>query len=397
MRGVLYMNNGEKKMENALRWGMIGGGRTSQVGYKHRSGALRDRTYELVAGAFDIDTERGKSFGINLGVDPERCYDDYQTLLAEEAKRDDGVEVVSIATPNGTHYEITMAALEAGLHVICEKPLVFTTQEAEDIKAFAEKQGLIVGVTYGYSGNSIILQMKAMIEKGQIGDINLVEMQYTHGYAGNAQGDKDNAAQKWRVDPKIAGPTFVIGDLSIHTYYISKLIMPNLNIKRLLCDRQSFVGSRYPLEDNAYIMMHYDNGAVGRMWTSAVDAGQMDGQRIRIVGSKGSLEWWDSAPNELQYQPQGAPTQILYRGAEYLDDSALQNERLGILHQEGLTEAWGNIYLNIALAIDAKNRGDETALDQIIYPDINSGIEGVRWIENCVASADKGSQWVDYQ
>lgn len=196
MRGVLYMNNGEKKMENALRWGMIGGGRTSQVGYKHRSGALRDRTYELVAGAFDIDTERGKSFGINLGVDPERCYDDYQTLLAEEAKRDDGVEVVSIATPNGTHYEITMAALEAGLHVICEKPLVFTTQEAEDIKAFAEKQGLIVGVTYGYSGNSIILQMKAMIEQGQIGDINLVEMQYTHGYAGNAQGDKDNAAQK---------------------------------------------------------------------------------------------------------------------------------------------------------------------------------------------------------
>ena len=173
--------------------------------------------------------------------------------------------------------------------------------------------------------------------------------------------------------------------------------MPNLNIKRLLCDRQSFVGSRYPLEDNAYIMMHYDNGAVGRMWTSAVDAGQMDGQRIRIVGSKGSLEWWDSAPNELQYQPQGAPTQILYRGAEYLDDSALQNERLGILHQEGLTEAWGNIYLNIALAIDAKNRGDETALDQIIYPDINSGIEGVRWIENCVASADKGSQWIDYQ
>lgn len=391
------MINGERKIKKPLRWGMIGGGRTGQVGYKHRTGALRDNTYNLVAGAFDIDPERGKDFGVNLGVDSDRCYDDYQTLINEETKREDGVEVVSIATPNGTHYSITMAALQAGLHVICEKPLVFTSEEANEIKELAEKKNLIVGVTYGYSGNTMILQMRAMVEQNKIGKINLVELQYTHGYGGSEKADKDNAAQKWRVDPKIAGPSFVIGDLSTHTYYMSQLIMPNMKIKKLLCDRQSFVGSRYPLEDNAYILMHYENGAVGRMWTSVVDAGQMDGQRIRIVGANGSLEWWDSVPNELLYQPQGAPTQTLVRGTEYLDDLAKEYERLGTLHQEGLSEAWGNIYLSIALAIDAKNRGDESTLEQLIYPGIEAGVDGVHWIENCVNSADNDSQWVEYK
>lgn len=391
------MINGESKIGKPLRWGMIGGGRTGQVGYKHRTGALRDNTYHLVAGAFDVDPERGRDFGVNLGVDSERCYDDYQTLLNEESKREDGVEVVSIATSNGTHYSITMASLEAGLHVICEKPLVFTSEEANEIKELAEKKNLIVGVTYGFSGNTMLLQMRAMIEQNKIGEINLVELQYTHGYAGSEKADKDNAAQKWRVDPKIAGPSFVLGDLSTHTYYMSQLVMPKMKIKKLLCDRQSFVGSRYPLEDNAYVLMHYENGAVGRMWTSAVDAGRMDGQRIRIVGSNGSLEWWDSAPNELTYQPQDEPIQTLIRGTDYLDDLAKEYERLGTLHQEGLSEAWGNIYLSIALAIDAKNRGDEATLEQLIYPDIEAGIEGVRWIENCVNSADNGSQWIEYE
>lgn len=391
------MINGERKISRPLRWGMIGGGRTGQVGYKHRTGALRDNTYHLVAGAFDIDPERGRDFGVNLGVDSDRCYDDYQTLINEEAKREDGVEVVSIATPNGTHYSITMAALSAGLHVICEKPLVFTTEEANEIKNLADEKNLIVGVTYGFSGNTMLLQMRSMVENNKIGKINLVELQYTHGYAGSAKADKDNAAQKWRVDPKIAGPSFVIGDLSTHTYYMSQLVMPKMKIKKLLCDRQSFVGSRYPLEDNAYILMHYENGAVGRMWTSAVDAGRMDGQRIRIVGETGSVEWWDSAPNELLYQPQGEPIQTLIRGTEYLDDLAKEYERLGTLHQEGLSEAWGNIYLSIALAIDAKNKGDESTLDNLIYPGIEAGIEGVRWIENCVKSSDNGSQWIDYE
>ncbi|WP_342047029.1 Gfo/Idh/MocA family protein [Bacillus sp. OTU530] len=392
------MLNGEKKIARPFRWAMVGGGRLSQVGYKHRTGALRDNTaFTLVAGAFDIDAERGKEFGVNIGVDENRCYPDYKTMFAEEAKRGDGIEVVSIATPNGTHYEICKAALEAGLHVICEKPLFFTSEEGEEIKALAERKGKIVGVTYGFSGNQMLLQMRAMIEQGKIGDIRMVELQYTHGFSANDAADKTSAAQKWRIDPKVAGPSFVLGDLSTHTYYMSQLIMPHMKIKKLLCDRQSFVGSRAPLEDNAYVLMHYENGAVGRLWTSSVNAGCMDGHRIRIVGSKGSLEWWDNLGGELKYEVQGEPTQTLIRAMSYLDDSCNADERLGALHVEGLSDSWANIYLKFAIAMDAKNRNDEETLKNLVYPDIDAGLDGIRWIENCVRSADNGSTWVEFE
>ncbi|WP_243079415.1 Gfo/Idh/MocA family oxidoreductase [Pantoea sp. MQR6] len=389
---------GEKQIPRPLRWAMIGGGRLSQVGYKHRSGALRDNTaYQMVASAFDVDAARGREFGVNLGIAPERCYDNYQQLLAEEAKREDGIEVVTIATPNGTHYEIAQAALNAGIHVICEKPLFFTTVEAQAIKALAESKGLIVGVTYGFSGHPLLMQMRAMIAKGEIGDVRMVELQYTHGFSANDSADKFSDAQKWRVDPKIAGPSFVLGDISTHTFYISQLVLPTLKIKSLLCDRQSFIPSRAPLEDNAMVLMHYENGAVGRMWASAINAGSMDSQSIRVIGSHASLEWSDYNPGELKYEVQGKPNQILHHGMPYLDESALADERLGALHTEGLAESWANIYLKFALAINATQRGDSEILATLIYPDINAGIEGVRWIENCVRSADNGASWVNYE
>lgn len=392
------MLNGEKVIPRPLRWAMIGGGRLSQVGYKHRSGALRDNTaYQLVASAFDIDAARGREFGINLGLSAERCYDNYQQLLTEEAKRDDGIEVVTIATPNGTHFEITLAALNAGIHVICEKPLFFTYAEAREIKALAAEKGLIVGVTYGFSGHPLLMQMRAMIAKGEIGDVRMVELQYTHGFSANDNADKFSDAQKWRVDPKIAGPSFVLGDISTHTFYISQLVLPDLKIKSLLCDRQSFIPSRAPLEDNAMVLMHYENGAVGRMWASAINAGSMDSQSIRVIGSRASLEWSDYNPGELKFEVQGQPNQILHHGMPYLDESALADERLGALHTEGLAESWANIYLKFARAIIATQNGDRRTLETLVYPDINAGAEGVRWIENCVRSADNGASWVDYQ
>lgn len=392
------MLNGEKRIARPLRWAMIGGGRLSQVGYKHRCGGQRDGTaYQLVAGAFDIDAARGRDFGINLGVDPKRCYADYRALLDREAGREDGVEVVSVATPNSTHYEITKAALKAGMHVICEKPLFFTTAEVREIKALAQDRRLIVGVTYGFSGHPLLLQMRAMIARGEIGDIRIVDLQYTHGFNASDKVEQLSEAQKWRVDPKIAGPSFVLGDLSTHTYYMSQLILPHMKIKQLLCDRQSFIPSRAPLEDNAFVLMRYENGAVGRLWASSVNAGCMDSQRIRITGSKASLVWSDANPSELRYEVQGEPARIMHRGMPYLDESCNAWERLGALHTEGLSESWANVYLKLAIAIDAKKRGDEETLKNLVYPDIDAGFEGVRWIESCVRSADNGACWVAYE
>lgn len=390
------MINGEKLIEKPIRWAMIGGGRGSQIGYIHRSAALRDSSFQLVAGAFDINAERGKDFGVKLGVDPDRCYPDYLTMFKEEAKREDGIQAVSVATPNGTHFEICKAALESGIHVVCEKPLCFTVAEAKILKDLTQKNNLIVGVTYGYSGHQVIQQARKMIENGELGEIRIVNMQFAHGFHANAV-EESNASTKWRVDPKVAGPSYVLGDVGTHPLYISEVMMPNMKIKSLMCSRQSFVKSRAPLEDNAFVIMNYENGAVGTVWASAVNCGSMHGQKVRVIGSKASIEWWDEQPNQLRFEVQGEPVRILERGMDYLYKEALVDDRIGGGHPEGLFEAWSNLYYRFAIAMDAANRNDTEFLKDFWYPDINAGFEGIRWIENCVESADNGSVWVDYE
>lgn len=389
------MINGSKRIPHPIRWAMVGGGRDSQIGYIHRSAALRDQNFALVAGAFDINPECGLEFGITLGVDPERCYPDYLSLFEQEAQRPDGIQAVSIATPNGTHYAITKAALEAGLHVICEKPLCFTVAEAETLCEVALAKNRIVGVTYGYAGHQLIEQARQMIAQGELGEIRMIHMQFAHGFHSDSVESQSGAAL-WRMDPRIAGPSYVLGDIGTHPLYISEVMLPDLKIKRLMCSRQSFVKSRAPLEDNAYTLMEYDSGAMGMVWSSAVNAGSMHGQKVRVIGSRASLEWWDERPNQLSFEIQGQPAQVLERGMTYLHANALIDDRIGAGHPEGLFEAWANLYYRFALAMDATDRNDSTLLKTLRYPDIHAGVEGVRWVERCVQSADQDGAWVDY-
>ncbi|MCE6952707.1 Gfo/Idh/MocA family oxidoreductase [Cereibacter sphaeroides] len=384
---------GDRKTKAARRWAMVGGGRGSQIGYVHRCAALRDRHFDLVAGAFDLDPARGRAFGADLGLDPARCHADWRSLFADEARRPDGIDAVSIATPNNTHYEITRAALEHGLHVICEKPLCFTVAEAEDLQRLAEEQGRIVGVTYGYSGHQVLEHARELVAAGELGEIRLVNLQFAHGFH-NTAVELENPAARWRVDPRFAGPSYVLGDLGTHPLYIAGMIAPRLKIRRLLCARQSFVASRAPLEDNAVTLMEYDNGAFGTAWCSAVNAGAMHGQKVRIVGERASLEWWDERPNQLSWEVQGEPTKILERGMAYLHPAALADDRIGTGHPEGLFEAWANLYDRFALAMEA---GDEGRPAPVHYPGIAAGVEGVRWVAACVRSADQGGVWVDYR
>lgn len=390
------MIDGARKTRRALRWGMIGGGRGSQIGYSHRSAALRDRYFELVAGAFDLVPERGRAFGAELGLDPARCYDDYGALIAAERKRPDGIEVLTVATPNNTHYPISKAALEAGLHVICEKPLTFTTAEAEELQSIAQAKGLVVGVTYGYSGYQTIEEARALVASGALGEIRLVNLQFAHGFH-SAPVEEQNPAIKWRVDPKFSGPSYVLGDLATHPLYLSEVICPELRIKRLLCARQSFVKSRAPLEDNAVTLMEYESGAFSTIWTSAVNAGAMHSQKLRIVGEKASIEWWDEFPNQLRYEVQGEPARVLERGMGYLSAGALADDRIGGGHPEGLFESWATLYERFARAIEAAGDGDPARVAGLRYPGIEAGVAGVRWVENCVRSADLGGVWVDYR
>ena len=373
-----------------IRWAMVGGGRGSQIGYSHRSAALRDRNFELVAGAFDIDPGRGRAFGVEIGLDAERCYPDHEAMFAAEARRPDGIEAVTVATPNNTHFAITKRALEHGLHVVCEKPLCFTVAEAEALKALAGERGRVVGVAYGYAGHQMIEQARAMVARGDLGEIRIVNLQFAHGFHSEAV-EAATPSARWRVDPSFAGPSYVLGDLGTHPLYISDVILPHLRIRRLMCVRQSFVPSRAPLEDNAVTLMEYDNGAIGTVWSSAVNAGSMHGQRVRIVGAKASVAWWDERPNQLSYEVQGEPVRILERGMPYLAPEACADDRISAGHAEGLFEAWATLYHRFALAM--AGRAGQVGLR---YPDIAAGVEGVRWVANCVRSADAGGVWVDY-
>ena len=389
------MTNTDAGATRPIRWAMVGGGQGSQIGYSHRSAALRDRVFDLQAGAFDIDPGRGRAFGVGLGLDPACCYPDYRALFDGEAARPDGIEAVSIATPNNTHYAIAKAALEHGLHVVCEKPLCFTVTEAEDLRRIAGERGRVVGVTYGYAGYPMIEQARLMVARGDLGAIRLVNLQFAHGFH-NTAVELENPAARWRVDPRFAGPSYVLGDIGTHPLYLSEVIAPELKIKRLLCARQSFVESRAPLEDNAVTLMQYEGGAFGTVWSSAVNAGSIHGQKVRIVGARASLEWWDEHPNQLSFEVQGEPARVIERGMSYLEPGTLALDHISSGHPEGLFEAWTNLYRRFAQAMRAADAGNTARLAGLRYPDIEAGIAGVRWVETCVRSADAGGVWVDY-
>ena len=392
------MYYGEKRVESPIRWAMVGGGRGSQIGYIHRSSALRDNNFALVAGAFDIDPERGRAFGESLHVDPARCYPDYQTLFAEEAKRPDGIQAVSIATPNSMHYEVCKAALNAGLHVVCEKPLCFTSREAEELTALAKAQRRVVGVTYGYSGHQLIQQARQMIRRGDLGEIRIVNMSFAFG-GYNYKIEETNPAAKWRFDPKKVGPSFALGDVGTHPLFLIEAMIPDLQIDKLLCTKQAFVEGR-ALEDNAFVIMDLkgsksvQSGAQVYCWASSINCGARHYHKIRVVGSKASIEWDDERPNQMTYEVEGEPVRILERGAGYLYEEARSEDRIGGGHAEGLFEAWANLYARFAVAMADADKG---AYGDFWYPSIEAGAQGVKWIEKCVESANGGAVWVDYE
>jgi len=291
-----------------IKWAMVGGEKGSQIGYIHRSAALRDDHFKLVAGAFDLDLTKALALAKTLHVAEDRCYPNYQTMYEQEQKRADGIQAVTIATPNGTHYQICKAILAANLHIFCEKPLCFSLAEATELLTLARVKQRIFAMAYGYSGHQMIEQARAMIAAGELGEIRMLKMEFAHGFHSKAIEDT-NPSIKWRVTPEIVGPSYVLGDLATYTLFLSQMMAPQLKIKKLLCKRKSFVKSRAPLEDSAHVLMEYETGAIGSLWASCVNAGSMHGQIIRVIGSKASLEWWDERPNQLRYEIQGKPVQ----------------------------------------------------------------------------------------
>lgn len=377
-------------LERPLRWGMVGGGQDSQIGYSHRDAARRDGLFSLEAGAFDIQAERGRAFGQSLGLAPERCYADYSAMFAAETARPDGIEAVSIATPNNSHFEICHAALSAKLHVVCEKPLALTVADAETLAALAQQKNCVLAVMYGYTGYEMVQQARAMVQSGELGKVRVVRMQFAHGYHAT-EVEANDPGTKWRVSPAVAGPTYVLGDIGTHCFQMGAFITGE-EVDTLCCLRSSFIASRTPLEDDAQVMLRYRSGAVGTLWASAVNVGSAHGFKVHVVCEKGSVEWWDEQPNQLTVARLGQPLATYERGHSYLDPSA-RFERVGGGHPSGYFDSWANLYRRFALAM-AKPAGVD--LSEMLYPQAEDGVSGVRFVHACADSANTGSQWVRF-
>lgn len=372
-----------------IRLGMVGGGTDAFIGEIHRIAARLDNRYELVAGAFSSDPARCQESGARLGIDASRCYDDFITMAKKEGRKKDGIEVVAIVTPNHLHYPAAKAFLEAGIHVICDKPLTTTLQDAADLQALVAKTKRLFAVTYNYSGYPMVRQAREMISKGDLGPIRVVQVEYPQDWLATnleASGQKQAA---WRTDPAQAGAGGSLGDIGTHAFHLTEFVT-GLKVRSLLADLNAFVPGRQ-LDDNAQVLMHFDNGARGALWASQVAVGHENGLRLRVYGEKAALSWFQEQPNQLTYSVLGEAPRTLTRGSESAGDSAKGATRIPGGHPEGFIEAFANLYRDFASQIEALRLGEVP--DATLVPDINAGVQGVKFVETAVASSNNGSVW----
>ncbi|CVI59654.1 Gfo/Idh/MocA family oxidoreductase [Agrobacterium leguminum] len=380
-------------IERPLRLGMIGGGQGAYIGNIHRLAARLDGKWVLVAGAFDVDPERGRTFAINEGLDPARSYGSYQELIAGEAAREDRVDAVAICTPNFTHYPIAKALIEAGFDVICEKPLTATLEDAIALEKLSRESGRFVGVTYTYSGYPMVHEARARVAAGEIGEVRTVQVEYPLEWMATAIEQQGNAQAAWRTDPKKNGRGGSIGDIGTHAYHLAGFVT-GLKLQSLTADLATFVAGR-ALDDNAHVMMRYEGGARGLLWSSQVALGNSNGVRLRVFGSTGSLQWFQEQPNELVYTPLNERVQTIKRGADDLSEDARVRTRTPPGHPEGYLEAFANLYAGFAEAIRARRAGREpTAIGRNI-PLAYDGLKGVAFVEAVVDSAESTDpRWI---
>ncbi|MFN4157574.1 MAG: Gfo/Idh/MocA family protein [Gemmobacter sp.] len=367
-----------------LNWGMIGGGEGSQIGPAHRLGALADGHFNLVAGALDHRPEAGRAYAQRLGVAPDRAYGDWAEMLAGERGREDRLDLVTVATPNSTHFEITRAFLEAGFNVLCEKPMTMTVEEGEEIVRLAERTGRICAVNYCYSAYPMVRQARAMVRAGEIGRVRLVVTAFSHGHHGDAT-DADNPRVRWRYDPGTAGVSGQFADCGIHALHMASFICGD-QVERLSADFTSTIPSRV-LEDDAMVNFRMAGGTVGRLWTSSVAIGRQHGFDIQVFGETGGFRWASEQPNQLVYTPVGGRTQIIEKGEAGLHEDARRLSRVAIAHPEGFPLAVANIYCDLADVI----RG--TARDGL--PTATDGVRSMAAVHAAVASARSDGAWMD--
>ena len=373
---------------------MVGGGPGAFIGGVHRKAASLDGEIELVAGAFSSSPEKSKQQGHELKLDPSRVYGSYKEMAQEESKLPvgDRIDFVSIVTPNSTHFDIAKTFIEAGFHVVCDKPMTMTVEEAEELCRLVEKHDTIFALTHNYTGYPMVKQARELVRAGELGTLRKIVVEYPQGWLAThleAEGAKQAV---WRTDPKQAGVSSAIGDIGSHAENLARYIT-GLEIEKICADLTTFVPGRL-LEDDANMLLHMQNGVKAVLYCSQISVGEENNLRIRVYGTDASLEWRQEHPNYLHVRYPGGPEKVYKRGNDYLADVAKHNTRLPFGHPEAFIEAFANIYVNAARTIAARIAGEAPGPFDTDFPTVQDGAVGVHFIHAAVESGKKEG-WVD--
>ncbi len=382
-----------------LRMGMVGGGKDAFIGAIHRIAANMDGLIELSCGALSINPEIAKESGKSLFLPGDRIYLTYEEMIQKESAlpADKRMDFLTIVTPNFAHFAPAMAALEAGFHVVIEKPMTFTLDEAKQLKKKVEETDLLLCLTHTYSGYPMVKQAKHMVQTGELGKIRKIIVEYPQGWLSKLSEREGNAGAKWRTDPKKSGKSGSMGDIGTHAAHLAEYIS-GLKITKLCADLNTMVEGRM-LDDDGSVLLRFDNGAVGVLIASQIAAGEENALKIRVYGEKGGIEWAQMEPNTLIVKWLDQPTQLLRAGSNYpntLSSFATHNCRTPGGHPEGYLEAFGNIYRNFALTLQARIGDKEPTKEMLDFPKVDDGIRGMAFIDTVVASNASDEKWMEF-
>jgi predicted dehydrogenase len=378
--------------DRKLRYGMVGGGEGSFIGNVHRKALGLTAKAELKSGCFDINQENNIFSGLKYGVSEDRIYHDFIEMAECESKREDRIDFVVITTPNNLHYEVAKEFLSKGFHVVCEKPLCFKTEEAYELKKIAEENEVLLCISYTYVGYPMAKQMKSMIRNGDIGEITVIMAEYAQDWMGHWLTNPDSPITGWRNNPEINGKAGSVGDIGSHIECFVSYVT-GLKIESL-CANLRVVGEAAKLDTNAEILVRFNNGASGMYWCSQIAHGYSNGLKIRIFGTKGSIEWDHEYPDKLKVSMHGKPISILTQGKNYLEQEALRYCRLPAGHPEGFYEAFANIYEAFITTIRKKITNEEVLEHDLDFAGIEEGIGGVKFVNACLESNTSENSWI---
>lgn len=388
---AVFLFNEKRYSMGRLKFGMVGGGIGSFIGSVHREAAWLGGAADLAAGSFSRNPAKNEETARQWGLpDLSRVYGSYGEMAAAEAKREDGIDFVVIATPNDTHFEAAKAFLERGIHVMCDKPVTRTVEEAQELGRLAEAKGCLFGVSYGYTGYPVIRQAREMIREGKIGEV--LHVRVTHPEDWVIETDFDNMKTlPWRFRPEIVGGSLCTGDLGTHAEQLL-VQFTGLHIRRVLAMFDHYP-AQVPLETNTTALLQLENGATGQLWASQIAIGKLCDPEIYVVGTKGSLEWSHNRPDVLRFTQKGGPTMELQAGKPYMKEESSRLSRVASGHHEGFLEAFASIYQSYCEVLRARREG--RSAPGYAFPTIEDGIDGMRFVRACVESHQKGNVWIE--